>query len=138
MKKELRLTLLLALAIMMVMPSCKKADKQIVGKWKITYAKEDGYSDKKAVGENWTFKENGTFNGYLVDWGDVTAKWSIDGDELIIKGGDLEESTEEQIYTLDIDQLDKSNLVVSGKVKYIDTWYDETETWSASYELEAK
>lgn len=135
------------MAVMMIMPSCSKPEKQIVGKWKITYAKEDGYNYKNAVGETWTFKENGTFVGYLSEE-EVTAKWSVDGNELIIKGGDLEQSygeeTEEVIYTLDIDQLDKNYLVVSGKAKYIETWkeygqtYTDTETWSVSYELEAK
>ena len=153
MKKVLRLSLMAALVIMMCLSSCTKPEKQIVGKWKITYAKEDGYNDKNAVGEIWTFKENGTFNGYLVDLGDVTAKWSIDGNELTIKGGDLEYSesgsgwtdTEEMVYTLDIEQLDKNNLVVSGKVKLKEEYWEAgdgtetyTETWNADYELVAK
>jgi len=148
----LRLTLIAAVAMIMCFSSCTK-EKKIEGKWKITYAKEDGYNDKNAIGETWTFKENGTFVGYLSYFEqEVTAKWSIDGNELIIKGGDLEGSESgsgwsdswEIIYTLDIDQLDNKNLVVSGKAKEIYTetedGYTDTDTdsWSVSYELEAK
>ena len=75
--------------MIMCFSSCTK-EKKIIGKWKIAYAKEAGYTDKNANGETWTFKENGTFVGYLAYFEEeMTAKWSIDGDELIIKGGDL-------------------------------------------------
>lgn len=148
MKKALRLTLLAALMVLICLPSCTKPEKQIIGKWKITYAKVDGYNDGEAKGEVWTFKENGKFNGYISlgkkDDMYIDCNWSIDGNELVLKGGDLEVSgsgwSEELVITLDIEQLDKNNLVVSGKMK--DTYYEDGEydTYSCNvaYELEAK
>ena len=64
--------------------------------------------------------------------------------ELVLKGGDLEASgsgwSEELVLTLDIEQLDKNNLVVSGKMK--DTYYEDGEydnySCNVSYELEPK
>ena len=150
MKKALRLTIMAALLILITLPSCTKPEKQIVGKWKITYAKADGYNDTGAKGEIWTFKDNGKFNGYLSfgkkgrDDGYFDCNWSIDGNELVLKGGDLEVSgygySEEAVITLDIEQLDKNNLVVSGKVK--DEWSEDgdhgTYSFNVAYELEAK
>ena len=127
MKKTLRLALMVALVILMCLPSCTKPEKQIVGKWKIVYAKTDGYKDEEAEGELWVFKDNGRFRGYLGPDGDedVYCNWLIEGNELVLKGGDLELNgsdydyswSEEHVITLDIEQLDKKNLVVSGKWK---------------------
>lgn len=137
-----------ALMILICLPSCNKPEQQIVGKWKITYTKVDGYNDDDAKGETWTFKENGKFNGYISLGKQENmyfdCNWSIDGNELVLKGGDLEVSgsgwSEELVLTLDIEQLDKNNLVVSGKMK--DTYYEDGEYDTAScnvaYELEAK
>ena len=137
MKRMLRLTLIAAVAMIMCFSSCTK-EKKIVGKWKITYAKEDGYNDKNAVSEIWNFKENGSFTGYLSGLeGEITCKWIVDGDELTLKGGDMEGSYYEIIYTLDIDEITNKTLVVSGKAKY----YEDGElddSWSVNYELEAK
>lgn len=148
MKKALRLTIMAALVVLICLPSCTKPEKQIIGKWKITYAKADGYNDGDAKGEVWTFKENGKFNGYI-SWGKkddsyVDCNWYVDGNELVLKGGDLEVSgygwSETVVLTLDIEQLDKNNLVVSGKMK--DEYYEDGEydTYSSNvaYELEAK
>lgn len=163
MKKTLFLCLTMAIA-MMIMPSCKKAEKQIIGKWKITHAKTEGYTDKYAVGETWTFKEGGKFIGYL-DFGkkkgnskdsEIECNWRINGDELVLEGGDLDYSEsgydygdyysykQNIVFTFDIEQLDKSNLVVSGKMK--EDWsetedgetYHGTGSYKTEYELEAK
>lgn len=141
MKKALHLTLMAALAILLCIPSCTKPEKQIVGKWKIVYAKVDGYKVEEAEGEFWTFKDNGKFKGYLSldDFEEVEfyCDWIIDGDELTLKGGDLECEEFEDIYIdLDIEQLDKENLVVSGKVKYNNGYY--SGAYKVSYELERK
>lgn len=146
MKKVLHLTLIAALVILIGFPSCTKSpEQQIVGKWKITRCKVDGSQDEDAKGEVWTFKENGKFSGYLdEDFNDCECNWYIDGSELILKGGDLDNGgsgwSEEFVYTLDIEQLDNSNLVVSGKVKYECNMYGDhrVETWKVSYDLEAK
>lgn len=159
MKKVLRLSFMAALVILMCLPSCTKPEKQIIGKWKITYAKVDGYKIEEAKGETWAFKDNGKFSGYLCfpgkkgdAGGDIDCNWFIDGNELVLKGGDLEVSESgsgwsysvEGVITMDIEQLDKKELVVSGKMKveyseYEDgNTYHDTETYNVSYELEAK
>ena len=148
MKKVLRLTIMAALVILICLPSCSKPEKQIIGKWKIISAKFDGYKDERAGGEVWTFKDNGKFSGYI-SYGknngyEIDCNWYIDGNELMLKGGDLEASgygySEEAVITFDIEQLDRKNLVVSGKMKY--QWYEDGEygndIYSTSYELEAK
>ena len=149
MKKALRLTIMAALVVLICLPSCTKPEKQIIGKWKITSAKVDGYKDDDAKGEVWTFKDNGKFSGYL-SFGKKSddlyfdCNWAIDGNELVLKGGDLEESgsgwSYEVVITLDIDQLDKNNLVVSGKMKeeYYEDGEYETYSENVAYELEAK
>ena len=160
MKKALRLTFLAALAILICLPSCTKPEKQIVGKWKITYAKVDGYKVEEAKGETWTFKDNGKFSGFMCfgrkkagDVGkNIDCNWFIDGNELVLKGGDLEFSesgsgwsySAEAVITMDIEQLDKKELVVSGKmrVEYSENedgyTYHDTETYNVAYELEPK
>lgn len=128
----------------MCLPSCTKPEKQIIGKWKITYAKVGDYNATNAKGEVWTFKDNGKFNGYIALGSDsdyYDCNWNIDGNELVLKGGDLDfGGGEEVVITLDIEQLDKNELVVSGKMKY--EWYEDGysdyETIKVSYELEAK
>ena len=149
MKKMLRLTIMAALVVLICLPSCTKPEKQIIGKWKITSAKVDGYKDDDAKGEVWTFKDNGKFNGYISFAGlkgetYFDCNWAIDGNELVLKGGDLEESgsgwSDEVVITLDIEQLDKNNLVVSGKMKeeYYEDGEYETYSENVAYELEAK
>lgn len=158
MKKVLRLTFMAAMVILMCLPSCTKPEKQIVGKWKITYAKVDGYKVEEAKGETWTFKDNGKFSGYISTGekagggGYIDCNWFIDGNELVLKGGDLEASesgsnwsySAEAIITMDIEQLDKKELVVSGKMKieYRETedgnTYHDSRVYNVAYELEAK
>lgn len=154
------MTFILAMVILVIMSSCTKPEKQIIGKWKITYAKVEGegFIDKSAVGETWNFKENGTFTGCMSKEVEITCNWFLNGEELVLKGGDLEYSGEhsgesgsvwsdnsEVVYTFDLDLLDKDNLVVSGKARSIYTSTSEygdtfthTQSWSVSYELEAK
>lgn len=140
-----------ALIILISLPSCNKPEKQIVGKWKITSAKVDGYKIEEAKGEVWSFKQNGKFSGYIYfagkkggGGGDIDCNWIIDGNELVLKGGDLETNgygwSEEVILTLDIEQLDKEELIVSGKMKYdwSEDGYNGSESYKVVYELEAK
>ena len=48
--------------------------------------------------------------------------------------------SEEVILTLDIEQLDKEELIVSGKMKYdwSEDGYNGSESYKVVYELEAK
>ena len=159
MRKVLQLTVMAALVILMCLPSCTKPEKQILGKWKITYAKVDGYKIEEAKGETWTFKDNGKFSGYMYfggkkagGGGDIECNWFIDGNELVLKGGDLEASesgsgysySAEAVITMDIEQLDKKELVVSGKMKVEYSEYEDgntyhyTDTYNVAYELEPK
>lgn len=128
-----------ALMVLIVMPSCTKTpEKQIVGKWKIEVAKEDGINDVDAVGEIWNFKENGKFEGYLSMLDEeIVCKWVVDGNELTLRGGDLDVDNDELVYVFDIDEINSRNLVVSGKAK--EYYYDNlVDKWSVYYELEAK
>ena len=163
MKRALHLTLSAALIILICLPSCTKPEKQIVGKWIINYAKFDGYEDEDAEGEVWTFKENGKFRGYMVfdnkkirstekEGGDIDCNWYIDGNELVLKGGDLEYSESgsgwssrlEIVITMDIEKLDKEELILSGKMKIEDSYTEDgytdydSEVIKVAYELAAK
>lgn len=150
MKKVLRFTLLAALAVLICLPSCKKSDdptpeELVVGRWKITYAKLDGYKDEELEGETWSFKDNGKFSGCLFDEDEeIDCNWVINGKELVLKGGDLEYSepdySAEAVITLDIEKLDKTDLIVSGKVKIeeVEDGYHYSDSFKVSYELERK
>ena len=74
MKKFVRMILLAAIAMTMCLSSCtKKPEKLIVGKWKVVSARCSDNNVKPWVieaigndkGETWTFKENGTFVGFM-------------------------------------------------------------------------
>lgn len=145
---------MVALAVLVSLPSCTKPEKQIIGKWKIVSAKVDGDKDEDAKGEVWTFKDNGKFSGFInlgLVWGvkissDVDCKWRIDGNELVLSGGDLEFIEDgysvEVIITMDIEQLDNEALILSGvmKVEGVLVGYVNQieERHKVSCELEAK
>ena len=160
MKQVLQFTILATLAILICLPSCTKPEEKISGKWKITYAKIDGDKVDNAIGETWNFKDHGEFYGYLGidDYRDdyTNCDWEIDGNELILSGGDLEKTYWEHdeygsysvsykiVLNLDIEQLDKKNLIVTGKMKIEEsetedgeTEYD-TDSYKVDFELEAK
>ena len=151
MKKVLRFTLMAALAILISLPSCKKSDDPkpedlIVGRWKITYAKIDGYKEEELEDEVWSFKDNGKFTGCLEEEDEeIDCNWILNGNELVLKGGDLEYSepgySVEAVITLDIEKLDNKELIVSGKAKveyYEEGYGSETESIKVSYELMKK
>ena len=150
MKKVLRFTLLAALVALICLPSCKKSDdptfkELIVGRWEITYAKIDGYKDEELEGETWSFKDNGKFSGCCFDYEyEIDCNWVINGKELVLKGGDLEYNepgySAEAVVTLDIEKLDKNDLIVSGKVKIeeVEDGYHENDSFKVSFELERK
>ena len=63
MKKLLySLSVVLLIAGMTTMTSCKKTEKKILGKWKVTSCTIDGETED-SFSETWTFKENGKFIG---------------------------------------------------------------------------
>ena len=58
------LSVVLLIAGMTAMTSCKKTEKKILGKWKVTPCTVDGEEiEGEALSETWTFKENGKFIG---------------------------------------------------------------------------
>lgn len=136
MKKRLTLIEMMALLLLVGLSSCtKKPEDLIVGKWKITefYLNlgSDGGSvqTNDAIGETWNFKENGSISGYLPASGDFTndgffsSHYIIEDETLTIKGGDFEhhESNghiEEFVFILDIDEVTKDELSISGKWKF--------------------
>lgn len=149
MKKVLHLEIVVVLIIMMCLVSCTKPEKQIVGKWKIISATEGRENiEYYAKGEIWTFREGGNFVGWLpMPGGLISCKWIIDGDELILQGGELEKvpgDFQDVSYTFDIEQLDKKRLIVSGIIEYVDAWALEhygdyiIDRTSVYFELKAK
>ena len=136
--------------------------EKIVGKWVISYAEFDGYDDEYVIGDHWKFKEEGKFIGNLAfgkkksnsKYDDIECNWRINGNKLVLEGGDLDDSDSgyddegyyswesNWVFTLNIKQLDESNLVVSGtaKVDWKETEDGETEhgteTYNVKYELE--
>ena len=126
---------MMALIAIMGLTSCtKKPEDLIVGKWKITefrmrYSDGSNACDFDATGETWTFKENGSFIGCIPIENDIvpdyyfTSKYIVEGEELTIRGGDFEYYyedgfCEEVVFVLDIDEITKDELSVSGKWKF--------------------
>lgn len=142
------LSIVLLFTGMTFMSSCKP-EKKISGKWKVVYSKQDGFTDEYNIGEIWTFKENGKFLGAFFEDETIECDYSFDGKTLTFFGGDLkydinigETINKSYNYTvsLDVDELSKKKMSLSGKVteKYYDynIFEDFIDTWSVIYELE--
>ena len=136
--------LYMTVLVALVLSSCtKKPEDLIIGKWKITEYREEGTYISKVEGETWTFKDNGTFTGPLIAGEhDISCKYVCDDDELTLKGGDLDELyyqgyPAEITYKLDIDDISKDVLIVSGKARLYVSGYGEN-SWSISVELKRK
>lgn len=154
MKKTLCLLFLTTFAVVICFTSCtKKPEKLIVGKWKIESARctsdeEEDYYMKYSVGENWNFKENGTFVGYLSFFEDeVECDYICDDNTLELKGGDLKGYDHDYefsiVFQFDIEEISKKEMSLSGKHKITYTYpgddYSETYTLTGiKYELEKK
>ena len=130
MKKLLySLSVVLLIAGMTTMTSCKKPEKQIIGKWKVISASGDVDADD-VKGSVWTFKENKTFMGNF-DGDDVSCDYSCSGTSLSFSGGDL--SKWKWSVDLTIDDINKKTMSLSGKIKYSGYY---SEYYSVRYELE--
>ena len=138
------LSVMFLLVGMTTMMSCKP-EKKIIGKWKVTYSK--GMDDEAVKGSVWTFKDNGKFVGNVFgEDGEVSCNYDFDKKTLTLSGGDLdyEDYRWKGSYTLtlDVDNLSKKEMSLSGKVVYKD--YDkedgssDTDSWNVSFELEKK
>ena len=139
------LSVVLLIAGMTAMTSCKKTEKKILGKWKVTSAKSDAFDSDAVKGTTWTFKDNGIFVGSL-DGDDCECDYSCSKNSLSFSGGDLKKwgmSVE-----LEIDEINNKTMSLSGKIKYTDyDYWDDygvaqhkaySESYSVRYELEKK
>lgn len=137
------LSIVLLFTGMTFMSSCKP-EKKITGKWEVVYSKQDGFTDEYNIGEIWTFKENGKFLGALGEDETIECDYSFDGKTLTFFGGDLKYDLASYkgncTVSLDVDELSKKKMSLSGKVtdKYYSyiTFEDFIDTWSVIYELE--
>ncbi len=96
--------------------------------------------------------DNKKIRSTVKEGGEIDCNWYIDGNELVLKGGDLEYSESgsgwssrlEIVITMDIEQLDKEKLILSGKMKIEDSYTEDgytdydSEVIKVAYELEAK
>lgn len=125
MKKQLQLLCIMALVAVMGLSSCSKAlETRVVGQWEIIELTVDNESENEAIGETWTFKEDGSFTGWCHLWKDqvdfyVTANYTVENEKLTISDGDFET----QKYVFDIVEITGKELFMSGK----NTWYDQIE-----------
>lgn len=149
MKKQVQLLCMMALIAIVGLTSCtKKPEKPedlIVGKWKITeFQMCDSNGDNilpDAFGETWSFEEDGSFNGWCLLWQHQSnpylySNYTIDGEELTIRGGDFVFSDEEIMFTLDINSITEKELSVSGKWRY-GKWKDDYHEWMESGTISA-
>lgn len=128
MLKSLRLFGFIAiLAVAMVtVTSCGK-EKKIVGKWKCTSVRGEGW-----YGMIWKFKDNGEFIWQEDEGEDDYGEWSISKDELRIEVGDI-------IGEFDIDELTSREMSISGEWTEINTRTGEVrERFSSSYDFKKK
>ncbi|MBO4738107.1 MAG: hypothetical protein J5606_00945 [Bacteroidales bacterium] len=152
MKKLLyNLSVVLLIAGMTTMTSCKKPEKLIIGKWKVTSANKN---DENAKGNTWTFKDNGKFVGDIYDlaeddWvlnnnGDeIECDYSCDGKTLTLSGIKYRSNGGKDIhgtytFEFDIEGISNKTMSLSGKVKadgYEEEHHD-TYTDPLEYELE--
>ena len=160
--------MLVVLATMVCFSSCtKNPERLIVGKWKVVSARCSDNNVKPWVidaisndkGETWSFKENGTFVGYMnllslqeideLGYGDVECDYICDDNTIEGRGGNLRGITDygetryDIVFTFEIDEISKNELSITGKITV--TWtsfdYEESETETVTkikYELEKK
>ena len=134
------LSVVLLIAGMTAMTSCKKPEKQIIGKWKVTSCTLDGKTEDSYT-ETWTFKENGKFIGldflcdnfeeaegltyscgYSCDDKTLTLTVTVNGEyyyDMWDSGFNDYYSKFKYVYTLDldIDELNNKTMSLSGNGK---------------------
>lgn len=144
MKKQLNMLCMMTLIAIVGLTSCtKKLEKPedlIVGKWKITeFQMCDSNGENflpDSYGETWSFKEDGSFNGWCLLWQHqddayLSSTYTVDDEELTIRGGDFVSHDEEIMFTLDINTITEKELSVSGKWRY-GKWKDDYHEWLES------
>lgn len=102
------LTLLLFVASLASLTSCKKAEKQlIVGKWKCTVATITAYNQSEsfepAIGKMWEFKSDGTLIVELIpeiDIENTSANYVINGNQLRVSYRDNDGEMEHETLTI--------------------------------------
>ena len=164
MKKIAVLFLMSAIVAFLCFTSCKKSpEKMIIGKWKVVSARCTSNVDEESEeaieadkGEIWTFKENGTFYGFMnlfPNWGlnngDIECDYSCDDKSIELRNGDLKGTIHDWddtgqwsvVYMFDIDDMTDKDLTISGTMKCTLRWDDgesDNTTISLKYELEKK
>ena len=127
MKKTLSIIVLAFVVMMTVLPSCSKPKKQIVGRWEMTNLTV--YGERMEFHDVYLrFKENGSvsLSGEIEDeYLDYTSRWTMEDDELVIKGGDIDGEEGYYILQLDIDELSEEILELSGRMNLYDHDQDE-------------
>lgn len=128
MKKQLQLLCIMALVAVMGLSSCSKAlETRVVGQWEIIELMVDNESDPEAIGETWTFKDDGSYIGWRhlkkVESQDqidfyVTANYMVEDEELTINFAELRDA-----YAFDIVEITGKDLSMSGKIKWKE-WYN--------------
>lgn len=136
MKKSMRLfgIFVLLLSTVTLMSSCKKDMKQLPGTWKVTSAIING-DDEDNLRDEWTFNSDNTckiqcdcdeyFDGEFFDNLKIITfdgTYNTNGNKSITFSSDklfVIDSDYDQIkYDLDIDLLNKKNMIVDGTVYY--------------------
>lgn len=121
----------LIIATVVMFSSCNKYEKKIVGKWKVTKARQDGEANSCLEdGGTITFRENG-----ICIWEDgddcgnheYEMEYSINNDELIMEYSEKEEDyTLKETFVLSI-EIKKSVMYASGKMKFQYVAYEYPE-----------
>ena len=106
-------------------------EELLKGKWVIQEYRVEGEKWPEAVGQNWNFKVDGTFVGWL-DVPEETCHCSYVFDNmLILKGGELVDYDEGSLYEVQyrmyVDELTETDLQVSGKIVEIEVGTEEYE-----------
>jgi len=121
------LTLVLFVASLAAMTSCKKTDQQlIVGKWKCTAARITEFGNvtpyTPAVGMIWEFKSDGTLTldrlDPEIDIDNKNCTYVISGNHLHVSFVDFEGDKEQETFI--VNTLSKSALTITEKEDEID------------------
>lgn len=104
-------------------------EQLLKGNWTIQTYKFDGAIDPSAIGQNWNFKEDGTFIGWLdINEGvaPIHCNYMFVNNMVTLKGGELidpeDDEYEEYRYKLYVDEISENVLKVSGTLVYLDEY----------------
>lgn len=104
-------------------------EQLLKGKWTIQSYKTDGVIEPGAIGQNWNFKDDGTFTGWLdINDGDtpIHCNYMFVNYMVTLKSGELvyteDGEYEEYKYKMYVDEISETVLEVSGTVVYVDEY----------------